>query len=183
MSVICKSCGEEMENGSKKCNHCGEDQRIFFRKHKIASGFFAFIFLLIIWLATSGGSDVSNGQDPNVAAPFANPPELTESGAIKVSAAQLAAAYKTNVAQADKTYKGKAAEITGFIKVINATADRPYITLSASNQYEMTNIQCFFRDSAEVSKLTQLQRGDTITVQGIITGKSLNVQVNSCALE
>ncbi|MEA4826468.1 MAG: hypothetical protein VB130_07525, partial [Clostridium sp.] len=45
--IKCKTCGQEIAKGVKKCVHCGKDQRNFFMKHKILTG--------IIVLAILGG--------------------------------------------------------------------------------------------------------------------------------
>lgn len=35
----CKACNGEIAKGVNKCVHCGKDQRNFFMRHKIVTGF------------------------------------------------------------------------------------------------------------------------------------------------
>ncbi|GAA0863706.1 Ltp family lipoprotein [Paraclostridium tenue] len=55
----CKACGKELAKGVKKCINCGKDQRNFFMKHKILTGFLA---LLIIGAIGSGGGNNTNSS-------------------------------------------------------------------------------------------------------------------------
>jgi hypothetical protein len=56
--VKCKACGADIAKGVKKCPHCGKDQRNFFGRHKVLTGFGVIIILIIIIsVASSGGSN------------------------------------------------------------------------------------------------------------------------------
>jgi len=58
-------------------------------------------------------------------------PELHESSIVYVSASDLAAAYEANEVAADRTYKGKAVEVTGYIdRVVKAAlTEQPVVDL------------------------------------------------------
>jgi len=43
--IQCKVCGGDIAKGVKKCPHCGKDQRNFFMRHKIITGFLILIIL------------------------------------------------------------------------------------------------------------------------------------------
>lgn len=58
----CKACGKEVAKGAK-CPHCGKDQRIFFGKHKILTGF---LVIIVIFIASSIGNK-DNNTSTNVA--------------------------------------------------------------------------------------------------------------------
>lgn len=47
----------------------------------------------------------------------------------------------------------------------------------------MQDIQCFFDDQTEIDKIAELNKGDNVTVQGVINGKSIDVKVNKCILK
>src|SRR5699024_3398219 len=55
----CKACGKDIAKGVKKCVHCGKDQRNFFMRHKIFTGFLSIIALIVVVSVTSG----DNGQE------------------------------------------------------------------------------------------------------------------------
>lgn len=52
----CKACGKDIAKGVKKCVHCGKDQRNFFMRHKIFTGFLAIIALIVV-VSVTGGDD------------------------------------------------------------------------------------------------------------------------------
>lgn len=56
----CKACGKELAKGVKKCIECGKDQRNFFMRHKILTGF---LVLFIIGFIGSIGENSSNSSD------------------------------------------------------------------------------------------------------------------------
>lgn len=43
----CKACGKELAKSVKKCPNCGKDQRSFFGRHKILTGFVVVILALL----------------------------------------------------------------------------------------------------------------------------------------
>jgi len=50
----CKACDQDIAKGVKKCVHCGKDQRNFFMRHKVLTGFLVLIILVIAVNATGG---------------------------------------------------------------------------------------------------------------------------------
>lgn len=54
--TVCKVCGKDIAKGVKKCVHCGKDQRNFFMKHKIITGFLVIFILGAIGSAAGGNS-------------------------------------------------------------------------------------------------------------------------------
>lgn len=178
--INCKACGKEIGKGVTKCIHCGSDQRNFFGKHKIITGILVIVILGGIGSAMGGDEKASTTSAP-VASSTAAPKPAVE--AIKVTAVDLAAAYEANEVKADQTYKGKTAEISGTVDSIGVILDKTYITLSSGKAYALVSTQCFFTDKAEIAKVAELKKGDTVTVQGVVDGKSLNVMVNKCTLK
>ncbi|KFI02427.1 DUF4352 domain-containing protein [Bacillus spizizenii] len=56
----CKTCGQEIAKGVKKCPNCGKDQRNFFMRHKIITFILAIVVIIIIAnIGNSGDSQAS----------------------------------------------------------------------------------------------------------------------------
>jgi len=53
----CRTCGGDVAKGVKRCLHCGQDQRNFFRKHKILTGFLFIMALSILGNAAQSPAD------------------------------------------------------------------------------------------------------------------------------
>lgn len=103
--------------------------------------------------------------------------------AIKITAADLTAAYESNEVKADQTYKEKTADITGTVDNVGVSFGSTYVVLSSGKEYSIIGIQCFFKDKAEIDKVAELKKGDKVTIQGIIDGESMNVVVKDCILK
>ncbi|HBC96012.1 MAG TPA: hypothetical protein DC034_04330 [Clostridium sp.] len=177
--VNCKACGKEIAKGVKKCPHCGKDQRNFFMKHKIVT--------LILAVAILGSiSSAIGGNKNSTAAPDSTQTKKTEEKkveAINVSAVDLADAYENNEVNADKVYKGKTILTNGTIKNIGVINGQTFIVLSSGKDIAVTDIQCFFKEKSEIDKIANFKKGDTVKIQGVVDGKSMNVGVNNCVLK
>ncbi len=175
--IKCKACGKEIAKGVKKCVHCGKDQRNFFMKHKILTAIVVIVILGAI--ATAGGKKDST----NTAATKTETKQEVKEEVLKVSAVDLAKAYEDNEVSADKSYKDKTAEINGKVSDIGVVGGQTYIVLSSGKDMSVTDVQCFFEEQSEIDKVSNLKKGDTVTVQGKIDGKSMNVGVNNCTIK
>lgn len=187
---ICKKCRTEIDKKAKICPQCRAKQGIG------VLGWIGIVFLVLIVIGAIGGGG-DKGKPATTAAPTA--PEQTAPAAavtpeappapvvavpdVVISSGALAKAYVDNEVKADQTYKGKLAEITGEISDIGVMLGQTYITLKSDDQMSFTDIQCFFDDKAEVAKIANLSKGQTVTVTGKIDGKSMNVGVNGCVLK
>lgn len=181
--INCKACGKEIAKGVKTCVHCGKDQRNFFMKHKILT---AILVIVILGAIGSLGGKKDSTSTNTTAAKTETKQEVKEEvkeEVLKVSAVDLAKAYEDNEVSADKSYKDKTAEIVGKVNDIGVIAGQTYIVLSAEKDFAITNVQCFFKEQAEIDKVSNLKKGDTVTVQGKIDGKSMNVGVNNCIIK
>ena len=90
--------------------------------------------------------------------------------------------YKNNEVAADEKYKGKTLKVNGFIGDIKKDiTDTMYVILQSGGECELRNVQCFFADS-EKEKLTQLSKGQVITVEGRCDGLMMNVLLRDCAI-
>lgn len=61
----CKTCDKDIAKGVKKCIHCGKDQRNFFMRHKILTGFLGLIILVIAVNVASGEDNDTEVADNN----------------------------------------------------------------------------------------------------------------------
>lgn len=179
MVTNCKECGKEIDKGALTCPHCKADQRSFFRQHKFLSCLLAVLIIGLFCTAYFGGKSNSGPAPPSN---FWDSDALNQnkSSGIKITAPELVAAYKASELRANQLYKGKPAEITGTIINIGSHSGRTYLMLSSGISSSFTNVQCFFNDMAETGKVYNLKIGDSVTISGVIEGKTLNVQVNNC---
>ncbi|MBU3226819.1 OB-fold protein [Clostridium algidicarnis] len=186
--VKCKACGKEIASGVNKCVHCGKDQRNFFMKHKIITAILVIIVIAGVGGSMSKGGDGTDSKDKTVATNTkkeekAEKAEKVEKVEVTVTAAELVNAYEENEVKADKDYKDKLASITGKVNSIDVMAGKTFVVLSADKDFSITQVQCFFDDKEEVEKVSELKKGDEVTLEGKIGGKSINVSVDKCKLK
>ena len=178
----CKVCQKEVANNAKTCPHCGAKLKMGLGM-KVLIGFGAFILLAIIGSALGGNdkSTTTNSQD-TVSVNKSNKTEPTKQTEqiIEVDAKVLSKAFDENEIKANQTYKNKAAKITGTVDDIGEILNQTYIVLQSHKEFALCSTQCFFDDKDEIKKIADLKKGDEVTLQGTIDGKSMNVTVNDC---
>ena len=54
-----------------------------------------------------------------------------------------------------------------------------YVTVGTGKQFEIPTVQCTLKES-NAGAATKLTKGQTITVQGDVTGLMMNVQLDDC---
>ena len=172
----CKECSMEIEENAQTCVYCKTDQRSFFRKHYITSTLITIVLASYITY-TFLLAPKTSPPDFSASVPGLHNPE-----AVRISAADLVAAYSASERHANEAYKGKLAEIPGIVTRVEGLSGRPYIILSSGTRLTQTNVQCYFNDLAEIGKISRLKRGDEVIVFGYVEGKALNVLVNNCSL-
>lgn len=183
--VKCKACGKRILRGTKKCPYCGEDQRDFIDRHSVIISILIIIcgVIFISWVETKEEGVWHNRQ--NKSAQTENETRAVVSNEHEeaiVSAVDLSAAYAANKILADKSYIEKTAVITGRVKIIGDTLTNSYIILDSEKEFSTVDIQCFFEDITLEELEEKIHEGDNITVKGVITGKSINVEVENCEL-
>lgn len=185
MMVNCKACGKEIAKGVKKCVHCGKDQRNFFMKHKILSGIAILVLIGVIGSALGTGDEadrvVDNNKSTDEIKVDTESQELIPE--IVITAPQLVDAYESNEVKADKYYKDKVIEVSGEISDISVMLGMTFIILSSGEDFSLSDVQCFFDDELEISKIEELNKGQQITIIGTVDGKSMNIGVNSCIIK
>lgn len=101
-------------------------------------------------------------------------PDAIGSG-IEISSEDLVGAYLENEISADQLYKDKYVKVSGIIEAIaKDILGHPYI-LFKSNKF--VKVQCTFYDSKAIPVLAKLKPGQHIWIEGLCTGKFLNVQL------
>jgi len=136
------------------------------------------VVVLIGAISSQGGNDVTPTQSTAAPAPVKEVmPEVV------VTAADLSAAFEANEVKANKDYKDKLAEITGTVDSVGEMLGQTFVVLSSGKDFSIVNVQCFFDDKAEIDKIAELNKGDTVTIMGNIDGMSMNVGVNGCILK
>ncbi len=134
------------------------------------------LFLAII-LAASG--------DDTTTTPTAKTPVKEAASTeqpIVVTATKLLADYKANEVAADATYKTKLIEVKGTVSTIGKDIlDAPYIALTNGEPYSIESVQCMFAKTDE-PQLATVTKGQSITLQGRVSGKLGNVLVRECKI-
>jgi len=150
--------------------------------------FWVIIVIVVIYaIGSSGGTDSTTTSSGNQAAqsvqastPTPTPTEVVPD--ITITAKKLAADYKANEIRANQDYEGKLADITGVVNNIGETLGQTYVVLSSGEDFSFTDVQCFFSSASEIEKVANLNKGDKVTIRGVIKGLSFNVEVNKCVL-
>lgn len=195
----CTSCGTEIAKSAKTCPNCGAKvKKPIYKKW----WFWLIIVILAVIVIASMGSDDSTStssdtvqqevQDnsasqskPQQEANQSEPQKevTTESPAISVSAADLLAAYEANEVSADKQYKDKKLSVTGVVDNISVVLDQTSVVLTSGDAYELLGVRCYFKDEAEIEKVSNLSKGTTITVEGVCSGYGIEPIIQNCVIK
>ncbi len=117
----------------------------------------------------TGGKSDNGKPDSGTNPPTASgqEPDLT------VTAADLAAAFEADAADADAKYNGKVLKVTGIVEGLPLTdsADGIYLTFGAADEDgDLNEIGTFYLAPAEVAKAEKLWRGQEVTIVGKCIG-------------
>lgn len=188
----CKKCATEISKEAKICPQCRSKLTMPVWQ-KVLIGFAIIIFLSIIFnnkdqsktstneTNNTNGSIASNQQQSSQSTvqPKSQPTPIPES-IIAVSASDLANAFENNEIKANGNYKDKKVKVSGTISDIGEVFGSTFIVLSSGKDFSLTNVQCFFENKEEITKIKDLNKGDSVTVIGKVDGKSMNVSVRNC---
>ncbi len=203
----CKTCGNPVASSVRQCPHCGV--YLWTLGRQIWAALLVIFVLPIIYymaqqnekLSSSPTSSNANDSEkafvmnPNdsgaknvidnivrISRRDANPARHKEMEPEEVSLATLLAHYKENEVRADSVYRSKIIQITGRVGDIKKDiVDRIYVTLGTGQRFEIPMAQCFFHDKYS-SNVSQLNKGDIITIQGRVKGLMMNVLMEDCSL-
>ena len=156
-----------IDNSAKVCPHCRKTLR------GASPGASILLAVIIVVAGAFILPNVINGFDEAKIEDT-----IQQEPAISITAKELIAEYDENEIVADEKYKNKNLKITGTITSIGSGINDPYIVLRDGESY--LSVQCYFDKNQ--SKLTELKKGDQITIKGIGKGKILNVNVGKCKI-
>ncbi len=106
--------------------------------------------------------------------------DLEDTVAIEITAQDLAILYEQDSTLSTYTYGGDRILLTGVVIDIRESSDH-YTVVLDGNIYD---IDIVFSDSDEFNKVKSIKNGDTITINGKISGFSiLTIQVIDCYFE
>lgn len=207
-TIVCKTCGEEMDFASKSCPNCGAKK---FTKSKLGEckkcgnalaknakrcpncgaiphlGIQIFgLVLMVILVFLMAIAIFSNDTEYTPGTPSTSPVarESNAPEAIEIDAADLWAAYDENELNADGQYKNKVLSVTGTVSEItrDLLTDTPCILLKANDSIGIYSIQCYFSDKSEYDAVASVKDGDEITITGKCSGKTINVILRNCSI-
>ena len=98
-----------------------------------------------------------------------------EGPALVLNAADLAAAYNKNEADANKQYLGKTLELTGVVDAVLENQQHGKTIMLQGDA--MSGVQCAMLDSAVTAV-----KGDSITIRGFCNGFLADVVMDRCIL-
>lgn len=183
--IKCKTCGAEIAKTAKACPHCGAKNKVLHPVRGAIAGIIALLFCVVIISALAGNGDTSSDAKPtSQESSTVQSSAKKEETAIEISAFDLWAAYDENEVNADNLYGSKILSVTGSVTEIgkDIVTDTPYVLLKAGDTYGIYSVQCYFQNTMEADKLVSLKDGDTITLTGKCTGRTLNVILSNCSL-
>ncbi|MFC1846139.1 hypothetical protein ACFLYM_01835 [Chloroflexota bacterium] len=150
---------------------------------------FACIFLLAgAYLIWSGGDFSLPGLGKSDDTPPITDDDMTsqddtddsdDSGGLTITemdASDLIAAYQSDAQAAGTQYNGKTIKITGVVASYDAAN---YWVLITDGEPDSAGAKCVFSET-DMSKITALNPGETITVMGVIGDYQTDITVNNC---
>ena len=152
-------------------------------------------FWLIVLVVAAGIGAASSGNSGSSDKPAASvsagdeqskeskPEESKQEEALEVTAQELLDAYDKNGVSADKQYKGKKLRVTGTVgSIANDILDKSYVTLeNEEDEYALISVQCYFEED-QLDSIASLEEGDTVVLEGICEGSTINVMLKKCEL-
>lgn len=103
--------------------------------------------------------------------------------AMELTVDELLSAYATDEVAADAKFVNKLLRVTGVVAMIDVKAmlDTHYIRLTGAERNLLQSVQCMF-DKKHAPILKQLEKGQTVTVQGEYNGSIIAIRMIDCTL-
>ena len=101
--------------------------------------------------------------------------------AFSVTATQLYDEYCSNKVRWIAMYKNKVLKVSGYVSNVGTDwlSDEPYVTLVSGSPFSA--VYCSFSKS-KADTLLNINKGDWVTIKGLCTGKSFNIEFKGCIL-
>jgi len=102
---------------------------------------------------------------------------------MELSVDELLSAYATDEVAADAKFVNKLLRVTGVVAMIDVKAmlDTHYIRLTGAERNLLQSVQCMF-DKKHAPILKQLEKEQTVTVQGEYNGSIIAIRMIDCTL-
>jgi ribosomal protein L40E len=177
--IVCPDCKTTVSEDAPSCPKCGcPNSKLRLKGKKKGIPLWVTLLIVLIVLFYIGEKCGTTVDTNNSQSASNKESSTTNQKPIKVTAVKLYKDYDANEVSADEKYKGKLLSVTGVITNISKTLGDLTVVLSSDNEVEtILGVQCTFPESYKDS-LAKLKRGETITVKGICSGKTLNVSID-----
>jgi len=115
--------------------------------------------------------------------PVPKPIKKPEPVAEELTVDELIEAYEQDAPAADSRFLDKRLMVTGVIALVDVreTLDTPYVRLAGAEGDISRSVKCLF-DKEHAPALSQLEKGQTATVQGKFNGSLIAIRMIDCAL-
>lgn len=155
------------------------NQKSWFRRHKIATGLLIFFgLIMLIGAFQDASSELANGGEKleivNTEQQVAESVQLEE-----ITARDLYAQFKGNEIAADQKYDGKEIIVTGVIENFTVALGSNSVTLATGDL--LGGVQCLL-DDTEDAKAASLSKGSNVRLQGKVSGYLLGVTMSDCRI-
>lgn len=187
----CNECGQEVSTKAMSCPHCGS---VLKRK----TGCFTWIvaILFILFLLGSFASkysyktfdSINKSELKNMVDNYSRDNSTSTTNPIDnvipevVSLAVLLGQYRDNEVRADELYKDKIIQTTGLVEMVKKDIiNDTFVILRTGGDFEIPMVQCYFEKQL-ASQVSQLNKGDNITIKGHLRGLFVNVLVDKCSI-
>jgi len=111
------------------------------------------------------------------------PEQEPEPADMELTVGEILEAYEENDVAADEKFMNKILRVTGKVSLVDVKDKLAihYIRLTGGGGDPWQNLQCMF-DKKYSSLLEQLEKGQTVTVQGIYRGSVIAIRMVDCVL-
>jgi hypothetical protein len=101
----------------------------------------------------------------------------------ELTAEELIEAYEQDAAAADARFLGNRLEIIGVVALVDVkeTLDTHYVRLAGAEGDISRSVRCMF-DKKHAQALCNLEKGQTLTIQGIFNGSLISIRMTDCEL-
>lgn len=171
----CKHCQSDIPKKAKVCPNCRKKQ-----KHTGLGVFLIVVGVLVFLIALSGGSDDEKTQSEKATTNSNSVENEKTIEYLAVDVDTLMDTLNNNALKAKDSYQNQYLEITGRLAVIDSNGQ--YIgVFPQKNQWAITGVQCYVKDSEAKEKIMNLSTDDVITVRvkitdvGEVMGYSANI--------
>ena len=136
------------------------------------------VLALVLMLLVVAGCSRTRRSEPSVNTGESDSKEGAASN--ELTAEALFNEYQKDKAAADKKYKGQVLVVTGTVDNVKiGPSGKPYVTMNTSNL--VLRVQFLF-DKKYENAVSQLRKGQKVTIKGRVYGRIGNVILEDCEL-